>query len=81
MVLGSIFFWPFMLGAGILVFLIEVLVLAFLIWMIVDCAQRRFRNKAEKWIWIVLMVLTNWVGAIIYYIAVRALNPRGVSKE
>ena len=78
---GDIFFWPFMMGAGIVLFLIKLLVLAFVIWMIVDCAQRKFKNNVEKIIWIVLMILTTWIGAIGYYIIVRVLNPKGVGKK
>lgn len=81
MIWGDVFFWPFAMSVGIIVFVIKLLVLAFVIWMIVDCAQRKFKNEVEKWIWIVLMVFTTWVGAIVYYIAVRAMNPKGVSKK
>ena len=81
MIWGDIFFWPFTMGAGIIIFVVKLLVLAFVIWMIVDCVQRKFKNEAEKWIWIVLMVFTTYVGAIVYYIAIRAMNPKGVSKK
>ncbi|MEK6850596.1 MAG: PLDc N-terminal domain-containing protein [Nanoarchaeota archaeon] len=81
MIWGDLFFWPFALGAGIILFAIKVMALTFVIWMIVDCAQRKFKNEAEKWIWIVLMVFTTLIGAVVYYIAVRAMNPKGVSKK
>ena len=72
--------WPFS-AAGIAIGLvIAFIAFAFWIWMIVDCAQRKFRNDAEKIVWIVLLILLTWVGAIAYYIAVRTLNKKGISK-
>ncbi len=81
MVWGDIFFWPFAAGVMALQLIIGLIVLAFVVWMIIDCAQRKFKNNGEKIIWIVLLILTTWVGAIAYYIAIRALNPRGLSKK
>jgi len=81
MVWGDIFFWPFTAGFLFLEALVGILVLIFLILMIIDCIRRKFKNEGEKIIWIVIMVLTTWVGAIVYYIAVRTLNPRGISKK
>ena len=81
MMLGDVFFWPFSAGLMLIQLVIGLIVLAFLIWMIIDCVQRKFINKGEKIIWIVLMVITTWVGAICYYICIRALNPKGLSKK
>ena len=79
---GDIFFWPFeSLALGILGFVIVFLLLAFIIWMILDCAKRKFRIEAERWIWIVLIIVTKGIGAIIYYIVIRALNPQGIAKK
>ena len=47
---------------------------AFWVWMIVDCATRQFKDSNEKIIWVLVVVLLNWLGALIYFIAGR---PRG----
>lgn len=76
--------WGFGLGAGILALpfmIVGILLFAFWIWMIVDAAQRKFRNDVEKIIWIVVIVLGQWIGALVYYIVVRTYNPKGVSKK
>lgn len=75
------FWWPF--GAlGMFIGLVLGLVaLAFWVWMIVDCAQRKFRNDAEKIIWIIVMIVTGWIGALVYFIAIRNMNHRGISKS
>lgn len=54
-----------------LVIAIVVLGLAFWIWMIVDCARRDFKNENDKIVWILVIVLLQLLGAIIYYFAVK----------
>jgi len=62
-------------------FAIWALLLAFWIWMIVDVAQRHFKDESEKIVWVLVVVLANWVGALIYYIIVKNSNPKGISKK
>ncbi len=78
---GDVFFWPFAAGWMALHIILALLIFAFVIWMVVDCAKRNFKNEGEKIIWIIVIVLATWVGAVIYYIAVRAMNPKGLSKR
>lgn len=52
-------------------FVIGVLATIFWIWMIVDCAQKKFKNENDKIIWILIIVLTGVIGAIIYYFVAR----------
>ncbi|MBD3253057.1 hypothetical protein GF386_04960 [Candidatus Pacearchaeota archaeon] len=49
------------------------LILGFIFWifMIVDCANRKFRDENEKIAWIMIIVLANIIGAIIYYFLVK----------
>ena len=41
------------------------------IWMIVDCATKEPSEGNDKLIWILIIVLTHWIGALIYYLARR----------
>ena len=41
------------------------------IWMIVDCATKEPSEGNDKLVWILIIVLTHWVGALIYLIARR----------
>jgi threonine/homoserine/homoserine lactone efflux protein len=67
------------LGAMGLLFLSHFLVIicgiAFMIYMIVDCALRKFDKDSQKIIWIIVIVFTSVLGAIIYYY-VHGKNPR-----
>jgi len=41
------------------------------IWMIVDCATKEKAEGNEKLVWILIIVLTHWIGALIYLLARR----------
>ncbi len=60
------------LGAGLLIFGISLVigVVAFIFWllMIIHAASKPIDNKA---VWIIVMVLTGVIGAIIYYFVVK----------
>ncbi len=63
------------IGLGIMVMLlmiiIPILVSIFWVWMIVDCATRNFKNKSDKIVWILVIILTHFVGAFVYYLVVK----------
>ena len=76
---GDFIFWPFTFS--ILLVVVTFIIIAFCIWMIVDCLKRKFRIEAERWIWIGLIIVTRGIGALIYYIAVKEYNPKGIAKK
>lgn len=41
------------------------------IWMIVDCATKEPSEGNDKLIWIMIIVLTHWIGALIYLLSRR----------
>jgi hypothetical protein len=49
----------FGMGLGVLAF-------AFWIWMLVDCIRNRGLGADEKLIWVLVIALTHFVGALIY---------------
>jgi prolipoprotein diacylglyceryltransferase len=63
--------FPFIFLFIFLILTLAVLLTAFWIWMIVDCAKRTFKNDNDKVIWILVIVLAGIIGAIIYYFAVK----------
>ncbi len=46
---------------------IIILALAFMVWMCLDCIQRK-----EHFVWIIIMVVLFPIGAVVYYFAVKA---------
>ena len=49
-------------GFGILGLLATI----FWIWMIIDCATHE-RNASDKIIWIIIIIFTHFLGALIYF--------------
>ncbi len=52
----------------LIIFVISIPLMIFWIWMLVDAVKRKFENKVA---WIVILALTGFIGALIYYFAVR----------
>lgn len=51
--------------------LVGVAFFAFWIWMLVDCATKEPSQGNDKIIWILVIILTNWIGALIYFFVRR----------
>jgi hypothetical protein len=51
-------------------FLIGILFFVFWIIMLVDAATRKFKDDSEKIVWIIVIVFTGIIGALIYYFIV-----------
>lgn len=65
--MSSIIALVFMLA----IFAIGIATLALWIWMLVDCASKEPEQGNDKLIWILVIVLTGWVGALIYLLVRR----------
>ena len=64
------------LGTFFITFVVGIFFFVFWILMLVDVIQRKFKKDNDKIIWILIIVFTNWVGAIIYYFVVRKPNKK-----
>lgn len=53
---------------------------AFWIWMIIDCANNEPDEGNDKIVWILVIVLTGFLGVAIYYFARRPNRMRIVGK-
>lgn len=74
-------FWPFgMAFAGIWA-IFYLIALVFWILMIVDCAKRKFKENNEKIVWLIVVIIGYWVGALAYYLVIRMNNPDGIYKH
>lgn len=50
--------------------------LAFWIWMLIDCAINEPSEGNDKVVWMLVIILTNWVGALIYFFVRRPTRIR-----
>lgn len=71
----ELLFWPFF-GIGI----VTIAAIVLWIWALVDCVQvpdDSMYQSGNKLVWVLIIVLTNWIGAIVYLAIGR---PRGGTK-
>ncbi len=61
---------------GLVAFGVVVGVCAFWVWMIIECATKEPSEGNDKLIWILVILLLNWLGALIYYFARRPTRMR-----
>ncbi len=57
--------------------LVGIIVIAFWLWSIIDCAKRNFKKDWEKVVWILIIVVFSWIGALAYFILIPIFNPKG----
>jgi hypothetical protein len=55
---------------------VVLLAMAFWIWMLVDCATKEPSTGNDKVIWILVIIFTHWIGALIYYFVRRPERKR-----
>jgi hypothetical protein len=48
---------------------------AFWIWMLVDCISNEPSTGNDKVIWVLVIVLAGWIGALIYFVVRRPKRP------
>lgn len=79
--IGDVLWWPFLGAFAGALIIVAVLVLVFWIWMLVDAAKRHFRKDVEKVLWIIGIVIFGWIGALVYFIVIKSLNPHGLIRK
>lgn len=71
-------------GFGLLCFLIPLLLgvlgTVFWIWMLVECLTKESSEGNDKIIWALVILLTHFLGAFIYYIARRPTRIRELGR-
>ncbi len=55
---------------------IGLVVLAFWIWMLVDCIKNEPSEGNDKVVWVLVIALAGWLGALIYLFARRPARIR-----
>lgn len=55
----------------LVIFAVSIAGLVLWVWMLVDCATKERGEGNDKLIWILVIVLTGWIGALIYLLVRR----------
>ena len=61
----------FMSFFTLMIITVGLLATAFWIWMIIDCANNEPSEGNDKIVWILVIVLAGFLGAVVYYFARR----------
>jgi len=55
----------------LLVLLLTLLGTAFWVWMLVDCAINETLERNSKVTWVIVIAVTSWLGALVYFFVGR----------
>ena len=71
--MGGVFslFWIFMMLVWLVIMVIGLGGTILWVWMLIDCARRTFPKNDDKVVWILVIVFTHLIGAVIYYFMVK----------
>lgn len=60
-----------LMGVGLFGIIVFLLVAIFWVWMLVDAITRKFNSDIEKVVWVLVIIFTHVIGAVIYYLVVK----------
>lgn len=76
-----------MLALGIIEILIVLVFLGagiggtvFWVWMLIECATKESDTGNDKLVWILIIIFTHWIGALIYLLVRRPKRIEELSK-
>ena len=67
-------FFIFIIAMQFLAVIIGLLTTIFWIFMIIDVVQRRFPAENDKLMWLLLIIFTHTIGAVVYYFMIKKPN-------
>jgi hypothetical protein len=53
---------------------------AFWIWMLIDCIQNEPSEGNDKIVWLLVILLLQWIGAVIYFLVRRPQRMRDLGR-
>lgn len=71
-------FGLFKLFFGLAFFSLVIIGTIFWIWMLVDCAMKESNQGNDKLTWVLVILFTHWIGAMIYFFVRRPQRIREV---
>jgi hypothetical protein len=66
-IFGVLWFMPIILCIIALI----VFVIVFWIMMLIDSIQRKYKDSNDKVVWVLVIIFTGLIGALIYYFVVK----------
>ena len=71
-VMSNFFGGMIALGVVLILIFLALAILVFVFWilMLVDCIKRKYKEDSEKIVWVLVLIFTGIIGALIYYFVV-----------
>jgi hypothetical protein len=60
----------------LIIFILAILAFVFWILMLVDCVERKFKEEIEKVVWVLVIIFTGIIGALIYYFIIKVKDKK-----
>ena len=71
----------FFMAFFVVVFAFSIALTAFWIWMIVDCVQNEPSTGNDKIVWLLILIFTHGIGALIYLFARKLPRGRMIAQQ
>ncbi len=66
----------FILFLGFVAIVLAILIFVFWISMLIDCIKRKYKEAYDKIVWVLVIIFTGIIGALIYYFVVKVKNKK-----
>lgn len=78
MTFSNIAFGAGLIGTFFILLMMGIFFAAFVFWilMLIDCVKRKFKKDTEKIVWVLVIIYTGIIGALIYYFIVKNKGKR-----
>jgi uncharacterized membrane protein YsdA (DUF1294 family) len=76
--MASIFGGTILLGVILMLIIVALFIWTFVFWilMLVDSIKRKYKEDSEKIVWVLVIIFTGIIGALIYYFIVKAKDKK-----
>ena len=51
--------------------IIVIIAIVFWVWMLAECLRKNFKKDMDKLTWVIVLLFTNILGAILYYFMIK----------
>jgi uncharacterized BrkB/YihY/UPF0761 family membrane protein len=75
---NEVFGFGIVLGIVLVLIIVALSIFVFVFWilMLVDCVKRKFKDGSDKIAWVLVIIFTQIIGAIIYYFIVKVKDKK-----
>jgi uncharacterized BrkB/YihY/UPF0761 family membrane protein len=75
---NGVFQFGIVLGIVLVLIIVALSIFVFVFWilMLIDCVKRKYKETSDKIVWVIVIVFTQIIGALIYYFVVKVKDKK-----